>query len=138
MAPLRATNNKRTEAVRRISRKAKSDPATQRVSKIVCFPNAQIVQHSLYVRGTMSDVVCGGIVRLVALAMASCIEKDQLMVFLQGVHVSKINPTCTASERSVMENECGASADCLIMNANTLIVGDWHCPYPGAKLPRLA
>jgi hypothetical protein len=36
----------------------------------------------------------------------------------------------------VMENECGASADCLIMNANTLIVGDWHCPGPGGKFLR--
>ena len=71
--------------MRCISRKPKSDPATQRISKIVCFPNAQIIQHRQYVRGAMSDVVSGGIVRLVTLAVSSCIEKDQLMVLLRSI-----------------------------------------------------
>src|SRR5215470_15293148 len=35
-----------------------------------------------------------------------------------------------------MKNERAATADRFVMNARTLIVGEWHCPYPGAKFLR--
>src|SRR5215475_11561147 len=35
-----------------------------------------------------------------------------------------------------MKNERAATADRFVMNARTLIVGEWHCPYPGERFLR--
>ena len=48
------------------------------------------------------------------------------MVLLQGIHASKISPIRATSECSVMKNKDWAAADRFVINARTLIVGEWH------------
>src|SRR5215218_8397163 len=120
-----------------MSREFKSYPAAQRISKIICFSDAKIIQHRQYVPGSETDIVSVRIIKLVAIAMTSCIEKDQSMILLQGFHVSKFNPTFTAQERTVMKNEGRAATDRLVVYAHTLIVGEWHCSCPRERLSQV-
>jgi len=117
-----------------MSCETKSDPAAQRVSEIIRFADAELIQYGNDIGGAQREIVSLGIVRLVALAVTSGIEKDDLMIRFQGIDIAAIDQVFTATEAAVVHDKGGPASDTVVMDANALIGHEWHfaslTPWP--------
>ncbi len=93
------------ETVGRIPRHPKANPSSQRIPKIIRTVNLEIVENGGHIRHASRQVVGGRVVRLIALAVTSRIDKKQLVIVGQDARAIKICPILAISKCLAMQDK---------------------------------
>lgn len=94
--------NERAKALRRVLCDTKADPAAHRVSEVVRLCDAERIEYGDDIGCSQPEIVGRWIVRLVAVAMASRVEQDNLMIGFQIVHIAKLDQIRRAAGDTVV------------------------------------
>ena len=85
----------------------------------VNHPNAGHIAH------TGAQIIGIGLVKLVARPVSERIQKNQLAITLEGVHIAQVLPVLPAPRSAVVQNGEWTFSLSVIVNTNTLVIRKW-------------
>ena len=88
--------------------------------------DAEVVQDLKDVRAACGEGVVRDVMRLVALAVATGVDSDELVVVAQGIDIAVHAPMAKRTAIAVMEDERWSAAFDVIVNANSVVIGVGH------------
>jgi hypothetical protein len=104
----------------------KTDPSSHGVAQVVRVIYAERVQHRQHILDPVLQGIGLRIVKLIALAMPSGIDQNELIVLPQGSYIPIGIPVLQAAGKAMLEDERWPLTFHLIVNAHAVIIGIRH------------